>query len=581
MSIGNTTEFADISGTVDTSSTIANRDGNILERTEYIMDAITNTRPLNTEKTAITTVEQNAFLTFGITLTDINGAPIPTANINITALSAVMEKSTNGTTFSSAGITQPTFTKSVGRVFSSYQFLTAQWAVGNIYRLTLSGIKATPVATELAVPTIIWTDLVTAQSDIDTEVDTILGMVTDLHDVDIPAIKAETNNISAIKTNTDTIPATITKIDSILADTNEIQAELANGGRLDLIFDSIQSDTTAIKAKTDNLPALPAAVGSAMTLTSAYDSAKTALKTTDIVVPTADTVGNTNIVEVIGNKTDTISGTSIISLEKQIKAKTDTIPANPLSITDINVDSVDSVANTTIKDVIGNKLDSISGTSIVSLAKQIKVNADTTISSRLASASYTAPDNTSITAIKAKTDTIPSNPLGTANIAVPAQNSTNNVNTVDVIGNKADNYAGNSLYSHLYMVLQKLVSPQFVFPTLANGVTVTGGTAAWALGSFQEIIPVNTVTSPFSIGFVNVGNASANDTYEIVLYSGTAGNEIDIGHCRVTRVSNTSGTAPVTFTTTPIAANSRISCKIASSTGGNDTLTLSVFYTKY
>lgn len=36
------------------------------------------------------------------------------------------------------------------------------------------------------------------------------------------------------------------------------------------------ADTTAIKAKTDNLPASPAATGAAMTLTAAYDAAKTA-----------------------------------------------------------------------------------------------------------------------------------------------------------------------------------------------------------------------------------------------------------------------------------------------------------------
>lgn len=40
-----------------------------------------------------------------------------------------------------------------------------------------------------------------------------------------------------------------------------------------------QTDVAAIKAKTDNLPASPAAVGSAMTLTSAYDAAKTAAPT--------------------------------------------------------------------------------------------------------------------------------------------------------------------------------------------------------------------------------------------------------------------------------------------------------------
>jgi len=42
------------------------------------------------------------------------------------------------------------------------------------------------------------------------------------------------------------------------------------------------SDIAAIKAKTDNLPASPAAVGSAMTLTSAYDAAKSAASQTSV-----------------------------------------------------------------------------------------------------------------------------------------------------------------------------------------------------------------------------------------------------------------------------------------------------------
>ena len=45
-----------------------------------------------------------------------------------------------------------------------------------------------------------------------------------------------------------------TEVAAILADTNELQTDLTNGGRLDLLID-------AIKAKTDNLPAAPAATG--------------------------------------------------------------------------------------------------------------------------------------------------------------------------------------------------------------------------------------------------------------------------------------------------------------------------------
>jgi len=69
----------------------------------------------------------------------------------------------------------------------------------------------------------------------------------------------------------------------ILADTNELQTDWVNGGRLDLLVD-------AIKTKTDNLPADPA-----------DDSDIKALHT----VPVKDVVTNTNMRDVLGNKTDT------------------------------------------------------------------------------------------------------------------------------------------------------------------------------------------------------------------------------------------------------------------------------------
>lgn len=47
--------------------------------------------------------------------------------------------------------------------------------------------------------------------------------------------------------------------------------------------------------------------------------------TTDIAVPAQDAAANGDIADVIGNKTDTVAGDSIISLLKAIKAKTDTI----------------------------------------------------------------------------------------------------------------------------------------------------------------------------------------------------------------------------------------------------------------
>lgn len=48
-------------------------------------------------------------------------------------------------------------------------------------------------------------------------------------------------------------------------------------------------------------------------------------QTTDIAVPSADSVNNTNMRDVIGNKSDTVAGDSIVALLKAIKAKTDTL----------------------------------------------------------------------------------------------------------------------------------------------------------------------------------------------------------------------------------------------------------------
>lgn len=70
----------------------------------------------------------------------------------------------------------------------------------------------------------------------------------------------------ATQTSVDTIDDFLdTEVAAILADTNELQTDLVNGGRLDLLID-------AIKAKTDNLPAAPAATGDIPTAAAVADA---------------------------------------------------------------------------------------------------------------------------------------------------------------------------------------------------------------------------------------------------------------------------------------------------------------------
>ena len=90
-------------------------------------------------------------------------------------------------------------------------------------------------------------------------------------DTEIAAIKAKTDLIPASPAQEGTLSTIEGKVDSILADTDMLQTDLVNGGRLDLLVDGI-------KAKTDLIPASPAAVGSKMDIVDAPSSAgKTAL----------------------------------------------------------------------------------------------------------------------------------------------------------------------------------------------------------------------------------------------------------------------------------------------------------------
>lgn len=96
------------------------------------------------------------------------------------------------------------------------------------------------------------------------------------HAADVAAVKVDT---AAIKTKTDSLTFSVAGVvdsnvtqwkgSTAAAMTGDAYARLgAPAGA------SVSADVAAVNAKTTNLPASPAAVGSAMTLTSAYDFAK-------------------------------------------------------------------------------------------------------------------------------------------------------------------------------------------------------------------------------------------------------------------------------------------------------------------
>jgi len=199
-----------------------------------------------------------------------------------------------------------------------------------------------------------------------------------------------------------------------------------------------------------------------------------------------------------------------------------------------NVPVQNSADNILERDVVGNKTDTVGGNSIVSLTKQALAAVGT---------------------IDTQQD-------------VPAKNGTDNNYARDVIGNKTDDEAGDSLYSKAYIVEKHNHSAAKVYPTLAPAKIINKvNSSAWGLdANTTEVIPVNTIANPFDIHFINIGSLSANDQYELIMYRGGAGAEVEIGRVAFDRsVTVSEGSIPIQ--TPLVAANTRISCRLSS----NDT----------
>lgn len=183
--------FTDISGdltigfnnsnnTFDSSAVVANRDGSVLERSEWVINALGGeATQLITAQSMGGAVEENALQQFTIGLADIDGGSLATTAIDISLISSDMYQSRAGASFATAGITQPTFTKSVGVVECAYQFLAAQWQTGDMYKLSVSGITATLGTDTAYVPVMIWSNLITELEDVNTKVDLIQADIGD------------------------------------------------------------------------------------------------------------------------------------------------------------------------------------------------------------------------------------------------------------------------------------------------------------------------------------------------------------------------------------------------------------------
>lgn len=107
----------------------------------------------------------------------------------------------------------------------------------------------------------------------------------------------------------------------------------------------------------------------------------------------------------------------------------------------------------------------------------------------------------------------------------------------------------------------------FLYPNKSNPITLTSAAPVWGTGgAITEVIPANTITKDFDLHYLVISNISADLFGVVDIYVGSAGNEIFLASCAVTRTANFSRENYLPIQVQQIIANSRISCKFSDST---------------
>lgn len=158
---------------------------------------------------------------------------------------------------------------------------------------------------------------------------------------------------------------------------------------------------------------------------------------------------------------------------------------------------------------------------------------------------------------------------------LPTKDSSSNRNINQTIGNKEDNpFSDNqmnpSIVGHLKASYYHIHNASVVYPIQADPVQLTAGTGAWTEGVNTEIIAALAKNNfSFDIHHVILGDVSANDDYEVRLYTGNSGSEVLWGTCAFTRDSNQVKGSQIPIQGSPIPKGTRISATLSSRNGGN------------
>lgn len=162
--------------------------------------------------------------------------------------------------------------------------------------------------------------------------------------------------------------------------------------------------------------------------------------------------------------------------------------------------------------------------------------------------------------------------------SVPGIDSVLNAVWGDVIGNKLDTHAGNSLYARVDELYDSNQSERQVYPTLAAGATIVSANTDWTYGAYATIVPASTITSDFHILGLSIESCDTNATFQLALYKG-AGDDL-ITAVRFNVTGGFFGNQVYVIGSEHVVANEQIRARLASSNGLAEiaTITASIIY---
>jgi len=343
------------------TNVVANADGSMIERLEWIQVALGGAATqLRVQQSASGTVEETDLIRFQVSLMDIDSGAIASADIDITAITQTMERSRNGSAYSVISDPVVTFSKADGIVYMDYEFKAVQWQVGDMYRMSLSGITCTLHGDTAYVPAMIWNNIVVEAEDLTYNTQYLYGVadggatsptkVLDNSILSILMTKESGGDTSDFDNSTDSFEAISDKVGGFSGDGGAAQDDSVKAS-LDLAhtdLDTIITDTEKIYdvslgvAPVDgSLASFLATGGTALgtrlpASTSLYDTTKNISTIGVTGAPTANTLADTlhkdgsftydnttDALEAISDKVGTFSGDGGAAQDDSVKASLD------------------------------------------------------------------------------------------------------------------------------------------------------------------------------------------------------------------------------------------------------------------